>query len=250
MSRLAFCSVLLATSSWAAFTGQSDIEVSADSDFQSQDVGVVRIRCRVDQHIHFFRGTVIDNAQPESAWDVVLTTLHGLPDDVDIVTDRCVVVDAFGEELELQAVWLPPLRGRVSPSDWAVLLTEERIAGISGRLRVSATPSSEPMRLMQSGAPVRLPLFKPIAERPCGLIQSELTNSPGNPTLFAHTCRAWPGHSGSPILMSKNGRALLVGIHLGRRRNHFTGMQYGVGRAVDSTIIAAIDAAIERGNRD
>lgn len=249
MHRLVYLLALFATSGVAAISAPTNPVALSELAGPAQP-GIVRIRCRLGPIMRFFRGSVMATGQGNAAWDVVLTTLHGLPDDIDLITDRCVVVDGFGHEIGLREMWRPPLRGLVSTSDWAVLLTRERIERIGVRLSFSADPYRELLQLARSSAPVRLPMLNPAAETDCNLIPSELTAASAAPTIFAHTCRTWPGHSGSPILADVDGRLLILGIHLGRRRNHLAHTAYGVGRLIDSTIVAAIDAAIARGMRE
>ncbi|MCZ6584663.1 MAG: hypothetical protein O6930_01475, partial [Gammaproteobacteria bacterium] len=126
------------------------------------------------------------------------------------------------------------------------LLTERPLRGDVKRVRTLATDDATRQRLAWDEIPVRLPLRFIGGERACSLTQPGSSGVDLAVELFGHTCRAWFGHSGSPILTIVEGQVYILGIHLGSLwivENHAS---LEIGRYLDAKIIETIHAATTR----
>ncbi len=211
--------------------------------------GLTRIECVPDDgaHTHRFRGAIIDTGTVEISYEVILTAAHGLPSDVDALRRRCRVVGAENGRYRIERVWRPESRGRDSVDDWAVLLTERRLSGTVKRLRSLTIDHGARRQMAEDEMPVRLPLRFLGSERACSLTPPGSLNVDLTAELFGHTCRAWFGHSGSPILATVEGEVYILGIHLGSRWivEHHASLE--IARYLDATILETIHAATVRG---
>lgn len=215
------------------------------------DAGLTRVACLAedDSYVSRLRGVLVDVGVEHSAYEVVLTAAHGLPADVDALRRRCSVVDPEDRLYAIDMVWRPVPRGRGSVDDWAVLLTERRLEGDLDRVRVLAANQESWSRMARNEAPLRLPLRFSGGERACRLERPEVAGDDLAAQLFGHTCRAWSGHSGSPILTNVEGEAYLLGIHLGSRWIFERQASQHIGRYLDAEIIRTIRAAAAQGGR-
>ena len=73
------------------------------------------------------------------------------------------------------------------------------------------------------------------------MLNSPITND-NDAALFIHSCNAWPGLSGSPILTHIDGQSYVVGIHLGQRWIVGFKGRLSIGKFVDETIESALRA--------
>lgn len=210
--------------------------------------GLTRIECVPDggAHTHQLRGAIIDTGIVDISYEVILTTAHGLPTDVDALRRSCRVVGADNGRYRIESVWRPDSRGRGSVDDWAVLLTERRLSGAVKRLRSLAIDHAARQRMTGDEMPVRLPLRSLGSERACSLTPPGSLGMDLTAELFGHTCRAWSGHSGSPILTIVEDEVYLLGIHLGSRWIVEEHAALEIGRYLDATILEAIHAATAR----
>jgi hypothetical protein len=203
--------------------------------------GVAIVRCATPEQEVFWssRAAILDVA---ATLDVLLTTAHGLPLEVEQVLHDCRVL-VRGKPQTIVEVW----RGgdRATPeADWAVLLTR-RIGGHVQRWR-AARPSLEWLvGAVAQQAPVRLVLrYADAAQSDCHLEPRTLDLQ----RLIAHSCVTYPGTSGSPLVMAIDGEPTLIGIHLGTQLL-FDGRKLdfvSVARPVDGEVGAAVASAIAR----
>lgn len=245
MRRAVALAAFLAASAQAALSGVFDIRTHDAS--AAGDTGLVRIECLLGDVTRYFRGALIDTGAATSTHEVVLTAAHGLPTSLGRLKRRCIVIGGTGVAIAIEDVWRPDSPGSVSANDWAVLLTEQRFRAPIARLRALRIDQDTRQRLAADETPVRLPLRSSEAERSCTLRRSELVEAGHADNLFAHSCRAWPGLSGSPILIGIDGESFVLGIHIGTRRALRGRAQVDVGRYLDATVTAAISAAVRRG---
>ncbi len=220
-----------------------------DSPYSGADVGLARIDCTTPGPAsdNTRRGALIDTAATESVYEVVLTAAHGLPADDDELARNCFLIGYEDRQYPIAAVWRPDRRGRGFTDDWAVLLVSGRLSGLVMRLPVAPVDRPALHEMISNDAPVRLPLRFAPSERPCVLTQARLTDAEVRAGLLAHDCQAWIGHSGSPILINVAEETYVLGIHLGSRWVFEESSALELGRYVDASIAAAIDAAAERG---
>jgi hypothetical protein len=219
--------------------------------------GVVLIRCTtgVPDVSRLSRGAVLDLGHNASGRDIVLTTAHGLPDQPRTAVRSCNIVGEHGRPYRIERVWFAAVQHGVA-SDWAVLLIKGRLEGDVGRLGVGQLDGHRLATLAVERGPVRLLLRQADpTEGDCRLLKAGPRYEA--PEVFTmYQCRlglaGTPGLSGSPLLMGVAGRSLVVGIHvgwaleiLGDGRSH----PVGVGRPVDESIAAAIEAATAEASR-
>ena len=250
MRQLAVLSSLLATSSKAALISLIGAQQPGILDSRESEAGLVQIECLSENATYYFRGAIIDSGDADASYEVILTSLHGLPDDLSTIRRTCVVKGAQGSHVGIKDIWRPDSRGYVSPSDWAVLLTNERLRDAIERLSAVRVPYPGREKLAANDIPVRLPLRFVEGERACSLTQFGPAGVRSSEGLFAHTCRTWPGLSGSPILISIDDQPFVLGIHLGSRWPYDRDPALGIGRFVDATIAEAINAAVAKGKTE
>jgi hypothetical protein len=210
--------------------------------------GVVLVRCpaQAPNTARLSRGTVLDLGRSPSDADVVLTTAHGLLESDEAVRRDCLVYGAHGRPYGIDTV--RRASGETGgATDWAVLVLKERLEGHVGRLVVAQTSDAALAQLATERTPVRLLLRQaPLTDGDCRLLPLE----PPYDDAMLYSCRRGlsgvPGLSGSPILVGHEGRALVIGIHLGWTlqklddgRRHIV----SVGLPIDQRIAAAIAAA-------
>jgi hypothetical protein len=215
--------------------------------------GVVIVRCiEKDQKLmRLSRGAVLDLGSADTKHDVVLTAAHGLIGSDEAVRRRCVVVGAQGRPYEIETV-RRARGGEDFASDWAVLLVKHPLGGDVGRLAVARASDAVLAELVSEEAPVRLLLRQaPVTEGDCHLLEVGPPFEGRTADLMMYSCRIGgvPGLSGSPILIAHEGRALVMGIHLGWVLQKLDDGRFHVvsmGRPIDAEIAAAIsDAAAE-----
>lgn len=229
-------------------TASAEAAAAVVSDTIGAAAGLTRIECVPDDgaHTHRFRGAIIDTGTVDFPYEVILTAAHGLPSDVDALRRRCRVVGAEDGRYRIDRVWRPESRGRDSIDDWAVLLTERRLSGTVKRLRSLTIDHAARRQMAGDEMSVRLPLRFLGSERACSLTPPGSFDVDLTAELFGHTCRAWFGHSGSPILTTVEGEVYILGIHLGSRWivEHHASLE--IARYLDATILEAIHAAAAR----
>jgi hypothetical protein len=163
------------------------------------------------------------------------------------------VLGAGGRAYRIREVWRGSRRDSDTSSDWAVLLVDSRLRGVVGRLAPGRVADDRWRQLEAVRAPVRLVLREAEAEAgECRLRPTAEPYDDAATDLVLYTCpgnpdrsRA-PGLSGSPIVAGVEGRALVVGIHLGWGFQFFEdGRLHAVslGRPIDTDVAAAIAAA-------
>jgi hypothetical protein len=217
--------------------------------------GVVSIRCSVaaGNLVRFSRGSVLDVAALGATRDIVLTAAHGLLDTRDAVRARCRVLGERGRTYRIRDVWRGAAGGSDTASDWAVLLVDGRLDGTVGRLRPASFGGNAWRQLEATGAAVRLVLREADAGAgDCRLRQPTGSYDYSPRDLVLYSCpgspdrsRA-PGLSGSPIVTGVDGRAAVVGIHLGWGLQFFEDGRFhavSIGRPIDADVAAAIGAA-------
>lgn len=217
--------------------------------YSGADEGIALIECRPDGSslARRQRGALIDYGEADVEFEVVLTTAHGMPGDMDSIDGSCALVAGEDSRLPIVAMWRPETHGRGSTDDWAVLISAGGLSGRAGRLRTLQPYSPELEELMTSDASVRLPLRFPPGERACELKPSKLTVLDVRAGLFAHNCISWAGHSGSPVLVNVEGKPVVLGLHLGSRWLQADQISLKIGRYIDTAIVTAINDAVAHG---
>jgi hypothetical protein len=234
-----------------AVSGAPDVAVTTlDVQSRGGGRGVALIRCaaRGTNLTFYSRGAILDVDVGGADRDVIVATAHGLPADVESIVEECRVIGPDDRRYRVESI----RRGRTAKAgdadDWAVLLTKRRLEGDIGRLRVAQLTNDAVARLTSEHAPVRLLVRNPdLPTRDCAL--SEFAAARTAVGLMSYSCPSAPGSSGSPIIAGIEGRALLIGIHIGWG---FGGQSDGrvrivsIGRSIDAEIAAAITAAAEQ----
>jgi hypothetical protein len=192
------------------------------------------------------RGALIETAEAEATFELVLTAAHGLPATATGGGQTCALDAGDDRYLPVVEIFRAETQGREA-DDWAVLLVDGRLEGAVKRLMPVPLEQTEVQQLLSDDVTARLPLRFPPGERPCGLMQSKRSDADVEAGLFAHNCRAWQGHSGSPIVANLQQGAFLLGVHLGNRWIAEDRAALEVGRYVDADVTAAIAAAMARG---
>ena len=129
--------------------------MSSDQLLPGGELGLVRVLCTNEaRYKQLFRGAVV---QLEDApnYDVILTAAHGLPRDVTILREQCLVIDDDGRQYGLRHMWRPADKGRGMADDWAVLATQRRMRRDQARLAVAAPIVRERRSLEASAAALR-----------------------------------------------------------------------------------------------
>ena len=242
-NRYAVCAVALA---WTLASFSAGANTLGAPDRTGAEIGLIRISCVPDGGLgsNQFRGVVIDSAAAGMRHDVILTTAHGFPADPHLVIERCSVVGPEKRQYGVDAIWRSVARGRGSIDDWAVIATDRRLRGRIERQAVRVLPPTPGPPPEAGATTVRLPLLFFGAERACSLTATESAGVYLDAKLFGHTCRAWSGHSGSPILVVYDGDVFVMGIHLGSRWIFERQASLKIGRFVDNAVIEAIQSAI------
>jgi len=227
----------------------ADVATDMAPNSRGAEGGFTRIQCAPDNGIYMrrSRGAIIDTGTVEKSFEVILTAAHGMPSDVDVIKQNCRVVGAKDRQYRIEEVWRPDSQGRDFVDDWAVLLTERSLSGHVKRLRTLAIDHAARQQLAANQIPVRLPLRFVGIEQACGLTQRRSSGENLELELFGHTCRAWSGHSGSPILIAVESELFILGIHLGNRWIIGNYSPLEIGRYVDVKILEAIHAATAQG---
>lgn len=214
-------------------------------EYAGAEAGLIAIECVPEGETigRRFRGVVIDAG--EIPHEVVLTTAHGFPKTADVVSERCSVAGNGSRRYPIHALWRPESRERGAVDDWAVFVTGRKFRERIWRQRLR----DEPVVLEQPGvdpaAAVRLPLRFLGTERSCTLRMPELNGVNLEQGLFAHTCRSWAGHSGSPVLAVDEHGAFVLGIHVGHRWIAEPRLSLRIGRVIDNDVLVAVREATE-----
>ena len=216
---------------------------------QGIERGIARLMCRgeASNQWHRSRVFVVDTGVVSPHRELLLAAAHGLPRDPARVAQDCEVYGVHGRPARV--VEVRRHRGAMSASDdWAILMTHAPLEGDVGRLRVAALAPEVLVELSQAGAPIKMLLY---SDR-TGLGDCALLGAPWiraqelDRGLFAHSCRSQPGLSGSPIVAGMNGEPVAIGLNIGYRMrpSQVAGpLFYGIGRAFDEEIAAAIREA-------
>jgi hypothetical protein len=67
--------------------------------------------------------------------------------------------------------------------------------------------------------------------------------------LLTYSCKAGPGLSGAPLLVAVDQQPVVIGIHVGWRKQLGQSVGFSVGRWLDGEIYEAIDAAVRQAQR-
>jgi hypothetical protein len=230
-----------------------DLEVATLDSLQRPGggVGVAVIRCatRDASLLYYSRGAILDVDLGSADHDVILATAHGLPANLESVTEECKVLGPDNRYYRVEGVWSGRTteagREDAGQNDWAVLLTKHRLEGDVARLRAGQVTNDAMAWLNAEHTPLRMLLRNPdLPTRDCVLRESTTTRETAG--LISYSCHSSPGSSGSPILTAVAGRAWLIGIHLGwgfTLENDGVVRAVSIGRAIDAEIAAAITAA-------
>jgi hypothetical protein len=208
--------------------------------------GIVGVRCSTGEDGLFStsRASILE-VGPAAAADVLLTTAHGLPDDVAAIKRRCRVV-VPGTTLRIADVLHAGADLRGHEHDWAVVILERRITGPVHRWRPALATPEWLAKAVAAGAPVRLVLRHDDAEQSDCRLEPQVAAGP----LLGHSCIAHPGTSGSPLVVVVDAAVgpVLLAIHIGTEM-HWQGTKLDfvrVARPIDADVAAAITAAAAR----
>jgi hypothetical protein len=124
-------------------------------------------------------------------------------------------------------------------------MSRSKFHGSVGRLRVGQVSQSLLEQLIIEEKPIGVMLLTEAADQHnCQLM--ELLQR----RVFSHSCAAWPGLSGSPIVVSLDGKPVVIGIQLASKirptTQHRGPLFSGVGMAIDNTVASAIRQAAAR----
>jgi hypothetical protein len=211
--------------------------------------GIGGVRCTGDEDglYKMSRGAVLDLGVATGA-DVLLTTAHGLPSDAAAAKRKCRVLLGGRAYAIAEVVHAGGDLGGAQ-HDWAVIILERRIVGDVHRWRVGrAAPD-----WLANAAGVRAPVT-PVLRRP-DAVGGECRVEPQVPdrgVLFAHSCVAHPGTSGSPLVVAVDAGSVtvptLIAIHIGTEmRWQGTKLDFvSVAHPIDAEVAGAIEAAARR----
>lgn len=210
------------------------------------DRGIASLRCatEIENVSALSRGALLAVGASASA-EVILTTAHGLPPEVEAVKRDCRVL-VRGKEYRIADVWHAG-GDRAGPEhDWAVVVTQ-RISGDVHRWRVAQVAAEWLVEATARGAPVTLVLRSADAtESDCRL--EAATSDPR--VLLAHSCTSHPGLSGSPVVVGLAGESepVLIALHIGSQMR-WVGTKLDfvrIARPLDAELAAAIEQAARR----
>lgn len=202
--------------------------------------GVALLRCEDPESSAFWlsRATVLDAGAAANA-DVLLTVAHGLPSSAAEVERDCRAT-AQGRDYAIAAVWGVGREVSVPEHDWAVVLLTSRIRGDVRRWRASAAAESWLEQLVDGNVAVRVVLrYAGEAQTDCRL------EGWTQQRLLVHTCRTYPGESGSPLVVGVDHSLVLIGVHIGSQLD-WDGAKFNmmsVARPLDAAVMAAVEAA-------
>lgn len=194
---------------------------------------------------------IVENQSFLKDLDIAITTGHGLIDEHGKIISGCEVRGPSGKTYSVEAIKLAPGFKPGTTADWAVLtfkkMHKEQVERYSVARDVSGTDieklAARNMQVLFSTA-----RGVPQNGQNCDLFPRKyagLTKA-WHQGLLAHTCRAIPGQSGSPVSVVRDGRPVLLGIHIG---NSFVlkvqGVEqlprfYGYMRAVDTALLETL----------
>lgn len=218
----------------------------------SAERGIVLLQCRGDgvNMWRISRGAVIDLGLGSADRDVVLTTAHGLSPRAEAVRRDCRILGAEGRAYRIEAAWRPVEHEVDTSRDWAVLLVSRKLDGDVVRLRPRQVTAAGLLWLSAQEAPVHFVSRNPdVPQRDCRLLPIDDATVVLNGLIMFYSCRGAPGLSGSPILLSIDGRPVLIGFHVGWG---FKWMEQGrlravsIGHPIDARIAAALAEAAAR----
>lgn len=226
------------------------------------DRGITRIICTSGdrQGWRRSRAVIIDVGVAQQFREVLLAPAHGLPQSPEEIKDNCIVADAAGEAMAISEVWFSENRGESLDGDWAVLTTDRMVAADIDRQQLIKLDEALGDDAQRDQIPVRLLLYSQSVDQDCRIIsESPARLAALTSELFFHSCRAWRGVSGAPIVVGIDGRPTIIGFHIAKLE-HPLGVALhgieGIGRAVDASIFSAVWAAavhaqepVERSNR-
>lgn len=214
--------------------------------------GLARIMCRGNGPRSWFRSRVfvVDAGIREPAHDLLLTTAHSIPTDLQSIRRDCLIVGTKDSPVKIADVWLPSQARQSRGRDWALLMTETPLTGNVGRFRLGLVQQDSLQKLLLDEAPIRIVLNMNQADVECRMLGREWVSSDFVEVgVFANSCRSMPGMSGAPIVIRYGQRDVVIGIHQGQawRPFYLDGpLLMGIGKVIDERIVAAIQAATVR----
>lgn len=238
--------------SWAQVTnGAGTITAAASTAGFGIDRGVARLYCAQPElgprNYRRSRGIVIDTGDAEPDREVLLVSRHGLPDAVEHIRERCTINGVRGGPIRIAAWFLPDRTSAATGDDWAVIVTEGTIDAEVTRHRYALVDDAGLQALIESEAAARLLLYsEAVDETGCRMRKTTSESVGVGSNLFVHSCRSWPGTSGSPIVIRINEVNTLIGMNIGRIWSpgpDDSGMYAGLGVAINGEIAAAIERA-------
>ena len=194
---------------------------------------------------------VVENQSFLQGHDIAITTGHGLIDEKGKVIPGCEIRGPSGEIYAVETIKLAPGFKPGTPTDWAMLtfkkMHNEQVERYALTRDVSGTDveklAARNMQVLFStarGLPQNGQNCDLFPRKYAGMTKAQ------HQGLLAHTCRAIPGQSGSPVSVIRDGRPILLGIHIG---NAFVleveGAEqlprfYGYMRAVDTALVETL----------
>lgn len=156
----------------------------------------------------------------EHNYDVAITTGHGLLGDNGNLLENCFVSYPGSKKFPVTIAKLAPNYKPGTPSDWAVILfptiKQDKLIRYSVGENISqksfaAFAEIRPSVLFSTarGLPANGQHCEIEPRRFAGLQHQNFIG------FLAHTCRAIPGQSGTPISIIRNQEPILIGIHVG-----------------------------------
>lgn len=188
------------------------------------------------------RAVVLDLGETEPAHDVLLAPAHALPQDTKRIKDDCRVYGGQRSPEKIAEFWLPeyPLAG--TNNDWVILMTRSQLDGPVGRLRAGHVSQRELATLIAEEKPIGVMLLRQESDqRDCRILELLRQRM-----VFSHSCPAWAGLSGSPIIIGIDNEPVVIGIQIASsmRPTHLGGpLFHGIGLSIDNAITEAIRQA-------
>jgi len=229
------CRTLLILALSAIPAWANDIQPASMDSLVSGRDGLVDLVCPLPESTDRFvsQAFAVDVSEARD-FEVLVATRHGVGGLQALDNATCWIRGSNGESYAISDIRYSRSNA-TDDHDWLVIRTDQAFERGMERLtlaRLAVSPADLPdiALVRQSQLPASCHV----------LARTEIFHNDGS--LFAHDCRTRPGLSGSPIMIARDGRNVVIGFHLGRVTQYSAGtqQQYGLARWIDAEIEQAV----------